>query len=632
MNDEIESLNDFQHARIRTEMYLSSRDPNTKTVLDYGEILSSGIAMTAQEYTWVPSVFVAFREVLDNAVDEVVGHGHGDSIDIRYDEKTATFFISDNGRGIPIHKDEKTGKPKATLALSETKAGRNFRDRGANRGMNGVGASIVNMCSEYFQLDIYRDGKHFSQRFTEGEDNLVIPKASIRASKKPTGTHIEFKLSPKVFHNLTLPESFVRSRVIELALCYPNLKVTYQGKKIVIKGGPEKTIFAKRKPITMTIDVPGFHSKFWLVPNFNEDGKERAHGMVNAIPLIDGGIHIDTFRLRFYSGMITALAKESKRRKLLPNNSDLSDGMLIYSITQMDGPNFDSQAKTRLINENVRKIVNEALSAPEFFANVISKNKEWIEAIYARCAERTMKKDSDDLRKAQKLNKRLKIEELQDATGTNRMKCTLFLCEGKSAVSGITEARDSAIHGALPLRGKVMNVYGKHLKGIAYIQHVKKAAANEALSKIASALGLVVGLPANRLNLRYGHVYLATDADPDGANIAALLVNYFYEFWPELFDPRSPYISIFQTPFIIATKGKTKKYWYAEDYADFNPEEYRGWDIKRAKGLAALLKDDWKVVLNGPKVIPIKDEGDLADCLELLFSPDADARKEWLGE
>lgn len=626
-DDEILSLNDYQHARLRTEMYLSSRDPHTQTVLDYD---ASGPII--KEYTWVPAVFVAFREVLDNAVDEVVSHGHGDQIDIAYDEETTTIRISDNGRGIPIAKDEKTGKHKATMALSETKAGRNFKDRGSTRGMNGVGASIVNMCSEFFRVEIFREEKSFSQEFREGDDNLVIGRPKIKASKKPSGTHIEYKLSPKVFHDRTLPESFVAARVFELALSYPTLKVTFQGKKVVARGGVDKTLFAKRKPITTHIDVPGFSCRFWFVPSFFDDGTEHVHGMVNAIPLLNGGNHIDAYRRGFASGLLKALEPMSKRKKLTPNKSDVTEGSLLYSIVEMDAPSFDSQSKTRLINEHTRKTVTAALDDPMFFKDIITRNKDWIEAIYARCAERTMKKDDDALRRAQKSNARLKIEELQDASGNDRQKCTLFLCEGKSAVSGITEARDATIHGALPLRGKVMNVYHKHLTKAKLSQHHKSVADNDALKKIASAIGLSVGQKANRIALRYGRIYLATDADPDGANIAALLVNYFYQYWPELFDPKSPFIHIFQTPFIIATKGKIKKYWYSDDYTNFKPDEYRGWDITRAKGLAALEKEDWFAVLKAPRTVPVSDNGELDACLDLLFSPNADARKVWLGE
>lgn len=626
MTSEIQKLNDYQHSRLRTEMYLSSRDPHTQSVLTYGPDGPS-----PREFTWTPAVFTAFREIFDNALDEVAAHGHGTEIHVTYNPKTMVVTVKDNGRGIPISFDKKHKQYAATMAVSETKAGRNFGERGATRGLNGVGASIVNFTSEYFTVDINRDGQHFNQRFHEGPNDLVIESPIILPTRsKATGTQIEFRLSSKVYKHLILPVDFVKDRMQEAAFCYPKIRFYFNGSQVKTKG-VEKDLFAKRKPISFLIEKDGFRSEFWLVPSFFEDGAEYTHSLVNAIPMFNGGTHIDAFKRSFFSGVIEALAPTSKRKKLTPNRSDLADGMLIYNITAMDAPEFDSQSKTRLINEHVGKLVNAAMNDAEFFKGVIRRNPEWIEGVYERCAERTMKKDNADLAKAGRNNKRLKVAELEDASGTARMHCSLFLCEGKSAVSGITEARDPTIHGAMPLRGKVMNVYGKHMSRPAYTQHLKNVAENAALKKVAAAIGLVVGMTPTRSTLRYGKIYIATDADPDGANIAALLVNYFYQLWPTLFNPDNPFVYIFQTPFIIAKKGKEKKYWYSDDHQEFSPEKYKGWEITRAKGLAALKKDDWKNELANPRVTPVVDEGDLDACMDLLFSPDADARKEWLG-
>lgn len=623
---EIEKLSDFQHARIRTEMYLSSRDPHTQTVLEYDDGKP-----VPRDTTWVPAVFVAFREIFDNALDEVITHGHGNRIDVIFKPETMTFTITDNGRGIPITLDKKHKMYQATMAVADTKAGRNFGDRGASRGLNGVGASIVNYCSEYFQMDIHRDQQHFSQRFHEGKGdrnaNLVIEDPMILPTKtKTTGTRIEFRLSKNVFKDMRLPESFIKSRMFEAALCYPNLTVTYNGQKIVVpaKGGVEKILFPNVKPIYLEMDAPGFNSRFWLVPQFFDEGQEFTHGLVNAIPVFNGGVHVETFRKSFFTGMLKAMERESKRKKLTPNRGDIADGMLLYNITQMDAPSFDSQSKTRLINENVASIVAKNLDDPDFFKNVIKKNPEWIEQIYARCAERTMKKDDAEANKAAKKNLRAKVEELEDACGADRSKCTLFLGEGRSAISGMVEARDPNIHGGLPLRGKVLNVFGESNKTVLE---------NDALAKIMSSIGLVPGQRVNRHALRYGKVYITTDADEDGKNIAALLINFFYTLWPELFDPDKPaFIYVFDTPLIIAVKGKTRKYWYNENYHEFDASQHSGYEITRAKGLAALKRDDWRWVLANPKAREIVDDGDLKSALDLLFNPKlADRRKEWIG-
>lgn len=621
---EWKKLNDFEHARNNNEMWFGSRDPHTQTIMGY-DSGKPGIIT----HTWTPAVFTAFREIMDNALDEMVTHGHGNRLEITYDPATMVFSVKDNGRGIPINFDKEEQQYAATVLMTETKAGRNFDDRGNSRGVNGVGGSIVNMCSEYFQLDICRDKKDFSQRFSEGlikgrgtlmfEDPIIMP-AQKNAS---TGTRVEFKLSPQVFKHMLLPETFIRDRVFDVALCYPHLRVYYNGKLVETKGTVEKTLFGDQKPIAFTVRESGFISQFWLVPNFVEDGSEITHTLVNAIPTFNGGAHVDAFKRKFYSGLLDALAPQSKKRRLTPNRSDIADGMMVFSITEMTAPKFDSQNKTRLVNDEAGKMVEKAMADPEFFKKVIKSNPEWIEEVYKRCADRTQKKDSAEAAKLAKKNSRMKVEDLEDASGSDRSKCILFLGEGKSAVSGMVEARDADVHGGLPLRGKVLNVFGESPKTIWD---------NEALRKIMQAVGLVPGQRVNRHTLRYGKVYITTDADEDGKNIAALLVNFFYTLWPELFDPERPFIYVFDTPLIVAVKGKTRKYWFNDNYGDFDPEDYKGWEITRAKGLAALKRDDWRAALANPKVQPIVDDGKLKESLDLLFNTKrADDRKAFIG-
>jgi DNA gyrase/topoisomerase IV subunit B len=618
---EIDALDAYQQSRIRTEMWLGSRDPHTQTILSYGNSLSP------MEMTWVPALFTGYREVVDNAIDEMVTHGHGDRLEVTYNPKTMAFSISDNGRGIPISIHPKEGIPQATLALSRTFAGRNFNDetRGASRGVNGVGASVVNFVSEWFKLDITRDGKAFHQTFSETDTALKIEEPLILPAKPkaPTGTTISFKLSKKVFKHFTLPEAFIKDRVFEIALCYPKLKVFYNGKQVKT-AGPDKTLFAGKKPIVFEINDKGFKSRFWLLPEFGE--AEHTHGLVNAIPVFNGGTHIDTFKRMFYSGMAKALERTSKQKRLSPNRSDFADGMLIYNITEMDTPAFDSQSKTRLINENVAKIVQAALDDPDFFKGVVRRNPEWIESVYERCRVRTQKKDEKEIAAQAKRN-RGKVEKLVDATGMDRQKCILLLAEGDSALSGSMSMRDPKVHGGLPLRGKVLNTHPSKIT-------MKEAMKNEALQQIMMSIGLVPGQRANRFKLRYGKVYITCDADEDGKNICALLVNFFYQWWPELFqDEKNPFLYVFETPLIIARRGKVVKFWYNDDYHKFDGDEFKGWDVTRAKGLAALAKPDWKLLLSDPRATPLTDDGELSECLDLLFNNErADDRKLWIGK
>jgi len=623
MSNNIKKLTDYQHARLRTEMYLGSRAPHTQTIL---QIVDS--KPVPQEVTWVPALYTAFREVLDNALDEVIGHGHGSKVRITYDPTTREMSVEDDGRGIPIAYDESHKMHLATLVMTEARAGRNFEERGEVAGTNGIGASVVNFCSEYFRLDIQKDGDRFQQEFTQGNevfgDELQFGKPKLTKRKGENGTKVTFKLSDQVFPDLKLPEEFIRSRVTEVAICNPLIKIFYNGEQIKVKPRPEQTLFPGLKP--MALEIKGennFRSRFWIVPNWTTGG-DHIHTIVNNIPAFNGGVHIETFRRLFYGNLLTALEKESKRRKLQPNRSDVTEGVLIYNITNMHGPNFDSQSKTRLINEEVGKILRADLENPELYKDFIKKNRDWIEEIYKRCSERTMKKDISDLAKAAKKNLRNKVPRLMDAAGTDRSKCILFLAEGESAISGMGAARDPDLHGGLGMKGKVLNVNG---------EMPKKVIENKELADIMNCLGLVIGQKAKLSDLRYGKVYVAHDMDPDGLNIGALLINFFHTFWPELFaDQDKPFVYIFRTPFIIAEKGKTRKYWYAHNYQDFKPEDYAGWAITRAKGLGTLTREDWEYSLRNPEVYPVTDDGSMGETLDLIFnSKRSDDRKQWIG-
>lgn len=622
MTNKIKKLSDHSHLRKRVPLYLGSDQPHIQDIVLYNPDHTPYVT----EVTWVPALYTCLREIIDNALDEINGHGFGNRIDVTFDSKTLTMTVADNGRGIPIDYDEDHKQYLATMVLSEPRAGRNFDDRGEVAGVNGIGSAAVSNTSEWFRFEVIRDGKKFKQEFSEGPESsteLTIGKAKITPSQGKTGTKIEFKLSERVYLARTLPDEFVRSRITEIAIANPHIKISFNGNLIKVKPKVEQSLFPDKKPIIVDIDEETIKSRFYILPS--GDGPEHIHTIVNNIPAFNGGVHVDTFRRHFYGNLITALEKESKKRKLSPNRSDVQDGLFIYNITNMKAPNFDSQSKSRLINEEIAIIVKKSLENDSLYRDLIKRNPDWINGIYERCAKRTMKKDAAELSKLNKANKRVKVEKLMDATGRDRTECILLLAEGDSAISGLTEARDPKIHGGLPLRGKVLNCHPSK-------SSLKDVANNEALQQIMRSVGLSVGEPAVRNKLRYGKIFITTDADQDGLNIAALLVNFFYQLWPELFDPKDPYIYVFDTPLIIARKGKDIKYWYSDEYNTFDQDKYKGWEVSRAKGLANLRKNDWNYVLRNPKVQPIVDDGKLMGALDLIFNEGlSDKRKEWMG-
>lgn len=624
MSDDIKKLTPYQHVRLRTTVYYGSTNLHTGKVLTYDNDKVSVI-----ETSWVPAVFTSFREILDNSLDEIVAHGHGNKINIKYDSTNMIFEVEDNGRGIPIDWDDDHHMYKATLALSELMSGRNFDTRNNTAGMNGIGASGVNFCSEYFKVDIHRDNMYFTQTFHEGSemfDELQISKAKLSKKSGKTGTKITFKLSKVVFSDLTLPEKFVKDRIIEIASCNPQIQLSFNNEIIKTKPSITRSLFADYTTISIIIDSLDntFHSQFLLIPDIVENG-DHTQTLVNNIPAFNGGTHIDSFKKHIIPGLLSALEKESKRRGLTPNKSDILEHLLIFNTTKMLKPDFDSQSKTRLINDEVDKHLKNVLEKEETFKLIIKQNKDWINSIYERCSERTQKKEDIDVAKKNRKILRNKVPKLADANGKDRSKCIIFICEGDSAVSQIMSVRDPEIYGALPLRGKILNVRGKTPKVVIE---------NEIISDIMAALGVGLGKKAIRSDMRYGKIYLAADQDPDGANITALLINFFYLNWPELFDAKqSPVFYAFQTPFIIQEKGKKRHYWYADDYQTYNAEDWKGCPKPtRAKGLGSLEEIDWIHSLANPKLISITDDGNLSEALDLIFSKSrADDRKEWMS-
>ena len=624
ITNDIKKLTPYSHVRLRTEMYFGSRNPHTQLVINW-----NGKKLEPVEQTWTPAAYCALREILDNSLDEVIAHGYGDTIDVTYNPNTFEFSVADNGRGIPIDWDETENMHKATLVLSHLMAGRNFDDRGESAGLNGIGASGVNFCSEYFNVIIQRDNTRFEQTFYEGNemfDQLDVREPKIIKGGTKSGTYIRFKLSNAVFKKIKLPIEFVKARIFEIASCYPKLRFNFNGQRMIVKSTVEKTLFPNNDTIIIDVNTDDFKSKYYLVPNFAKEG-EYVHSSVNRIPAFNGGQHIDVFKRLFYSGLIKALERESRRRGLTPNKSDIAEGLLIYNITYIKEPNFDSQNKTRLINDDVDEHIKAILNDDgDTFKTVIKHNKEWIDQIYQRCADRTQKKDDAEVAKLGRKLMRTKVPKLLDANGKDRNKCIIFLTEGDSAVSQISAVRDPEIHGALPLRGKILNVSGEALKDIM---------ANQIIADIMTAIGLILGQKnIDRKTLRYGKVYLAADQDPDGANITALLINFFYNHWPELFDPnQEPVFYSFQTPFIIQEKGKNRHYWYAHDYHEYKSTDWKNCPKPtRAKGLGSLEEIDWIYSINNPQLIPFIDDGNLNEALDLIFGRNnADQRKLWIS-
>lgn len=614
---EIKTLTDYQHVRLRTEMYLGSRDPVTSELL----LFHNNGEFSIKEISWVPAIWNAFREILDNACDEVISHGHGNKIEITYDEDNFVFSVKDNGRGIPIewNEDEKLYIP--TLVMTKTKAGRNFGERNNVAGMNGIGAAAVNFCSEYFEIEVYNSNKRFYQKFNEGNeviDELLIEDPIIKSCKGKSGTSVTFKLSKNVFKHMILPKELLFSHIYTLASVNPHITFIFNGNKISSSKNIGKNLFGKNEFFVFEKKNKDTKVSIIISPVFGEERQETYYTLVNNIPVFDGGSFISEFKKEFFGKITDFFSKRMKKRKINISRLDVQKNLIIFFDIRTINPSFDSQSKTRFVSTHVNNVIsNFSESEIKKFLTSFEKWANYIEEIILqKHEEKEDKKTLSVLKKARKE----KPAKLLDASSLDRHKCILFISEGDSAISSLAAVRNPKYHAGIPLRGKIVNVFDISKT---------KIVSNSDLVDLINCIGLNFNEKAVRKNLRYGKVYIAHDADEDGLHIGALLINFFYKFWPELFQDE-PFFYVWQTPLIIAEKGKEMKFWYSDNYKEFDTEKYKGYSITRAKGLGSLTLDHWKYCLENPHLLPLIDDGKLNETLELIFSPEKSMqRKDW---
>jgi len=280
-------------------------------------------------------------------------------------------------------------------------------------------------------------------------------------------------------------------------------------------------------------------------------------------------------------------------------------------------PAFSSQTKEKLITEpkdfGSTHTISDKFVKQVFASEVVASILDWIER----------KKEAEERAELRKLNKNLstaRILKLIDAKSrSEREKCILGIFEGMSALSAVRKFRDSQTFGAFPLKGKFLNV--SELKNTDVIK-------SDEVVQLMASLGLKLG--EDPTDLRYGKVLIYTDADPDGDAIAALLINFFDRYWPELFDQNRIYKVL--TPLVVAKKGKEILYFYSNDeYANWESKnDPKKWDIEYKKGLASLEDYEYEEIIKNPRLVKIKNDKLYRESLKAWFGGDSTPRKKML--
>jgi len=615
-SSDIAVLSDIEHVRTRTQIYLGNMNNTEYTMPSF----LNGLFST-NSFSFVPAVFKSVGEILDNSIDELSQLSkRTKTIQIIANPDIGEYTIRDNGRGIPISKHE-TGKYTPEIALGSLRAGRNFGETAAGViGQNGVGSACTNYCSTKFDIKINREKKVYTQSFSNGSDTISKPK--IVSGPAKTGTEVSFKLDPTVFKNGTsLPADMVHNRAIEIAFNNPGVTVRYNEFIYKFNNGLEDLI---RKFSNKYYKFETDGMEFYVVFDNHEGVDEQIFTWVNSSLLFDGGLCNTQFLNAFCDKTAATLAGAAKKERCTVTKNDVRQNLLVFGCLKISKPEYDAQSKTRLTGPNLRKEINELLDCQ--WKTFHRNNKDWFEKVLTQAAERHHANATKKVIKEMTKPSKAKVVGLTDATGKQRDVCSLIVTEGLSASSMITEVRDPLTIGSFPLTGKINNVFGCSPGEILKMPK---------LTNLLKAIGLVPGQEAHVARLRFGKLYIATDADPDGDDIMTLIVCLLFTFWPELFDQtKKPFVYRLVAPNVVASKGDKRIHFANRATYEAKKSRYKTWTIEYFKGLGSMWEQDWKMILDdgSDTLIPIIDTGTMADTLNLLFNDKlADERKTWLN-
>lgn len=599
---EFKKLDDIDHVLLRPGMYIGSIKPHTDEVY----FLNDG-KFDLEEVTYNPGLLKLFDEIISNSVDEHKRNSVLNKIDVTVDRDSGYITVLDNG-GIPVvkHTEHKEWIPE--MIFSNLRAGRNFNDEEDRvvAGTNGVGSTLTNIFSVNFDVETADSKKKFTQSFSNNMRKNKNPKV---VGCKKHYTKIGFLPDYNRFGLDGLDEAtfkMIRKRIVDIAACNSNLKLTLNGEKIEFKNF---------KDYISVYDSDVFYeeSENWQI-GLGVSEKGFSHiSYVNSVETKDGGTHVDYIMSQVIAWLRN---KIQQKHKVDVKPADLRRHIRIFINSTVVNSSFSSQTKEKLITESkdfgTEHIISNKIMMLVYKSEVTQQILDWVD-------KKKLAEERAELRKLNKGLDKKKVLKLIDAQAkTNRERCILGIFEGDSAASSIRSLRNAQIFGAFPLRGKFKNV-----------RDIKNAevAKNEEVKNLMAALGLKLGEEPK--NLRYGKIYIYTDADTDGDCIAALLMNFFGKYWPELYEQGRIFKVL--TPLVVVKKGKTINSFYTND--EYNKwlgkiKDPSKWEIEYKKGLASLEDFSYDDIINKPKLVQIVKDSNFTESLDMWFSKATDCKVE----
>jgi DNA gyrase subunit B len=565
-------------------------------------------------------------EVLDNSIDEhLAGFCTKIEVAIHVD---GSVSVRDNGRGIPVDMHPKWKMPAVELVLTNLHAGGKF-GQGAYKysgGLHGVGAKCTNALSEWFKVEVSRDGKVYHMAFAKGKTTDKLTVIGEVKNKKVTGTLITFLPDPTIF-TITTEFKFERlaTRLRELAFLNPGIEITLtderseppKKERFFYKHGIEefvrqlgenkqvlhpKPIVISRQRDEVFVDV---------VLQYNDSYNDQILPFANSIPNPDGGTHVTGFR----TALTKAVNQYAKQNSLLKekdpsiSGDDVREGLICVLSVKLPNPRFESQTKVKLVNTEIDGIVNSVVYdglMTNFDKNPPIAKRIFDKVLTAARAREAARKARETIRKGALTGGGLPGK-LADCSERDPELTELYIVEGDSAGGSAKQGRDRRYQAILPIRGKLINVEKARED-----QFLK----NNEIQAMITAIGTGIGKPKEDGNgkdkeegrfdiakLRYGRIIIMTDADVDGSHIRTLLLTFFFRQMTELV--RAGRIYIAQPP-LYQIKRKKR-------------EEYVDDDVRLNKILISLGAEDVRLKnLADDKEITLAQLKDILESLEKL--------------
>ena len=607
-----QKLTDIEHVLHRPYMYVGS------TKAHRGEQhLFDGEEVSLKEVVYNPGFIKLFDEILSNSIDEHRRNSALNEIRIEFNLDQSSISVWDNG-GIPVKKHPEHKEWIPEMIFSNLKAGSNFDDTQDRNvaGTNGVGSTLTNIFSKKFTITTCDGTNKFTQTFTDNMNSRT--KASITKASRGFTEIVYFpdleRFNMKVIDEHTY--MILYKRCLDAAACNSNLKITVN----TVKGGDSTKKEIKFRKFEQYIQLYVGESEYfyeesdqWKIGFANSKNGFNNVSFVNSVHTKDGGTHVD-----YITDQLIKYLREMihKKYKVQVKPNDIRNHLYVFIDSTIVNPAFSSQTKEKLITEQkyfkTKHEVSEKIAKLVFKSEIIQSVLDWVE-------RKQLAEERAELRKLNKNLSSTKVLKLIDAKKKgNRSNCILGIYEGLSALSAVRKFRDSQTIGAFPLKGKFLNV--SELPNSKVIQ-------NDEVKDLMAALGLKLGEEPKAL--RYGKVYIYTDADPDGDSIASLLINFFNKYWPELFE--NGIIYKVMTPIVVAKKGKMVHNFYTqEDYDNWynKTSSVSSWDIQYKKGLASLEDAEYEEIIKNPKVIKLKNDKKYKESLDAWFGKDSSPRKD----